>query len=210
MKKKFKSTGVGAVDAALYAHEKRVEDGTENAGCFIQRQYPQLDPNYKLTIEDAIAMYTKSAQENPDLKDMHTQVAEWLKELVELRKKVKAPKKKTVYTVHHIYAHDLSIEHRCVYQGTDAEKAFQKCYEYFENIVKDTRKDYEYPFDDESYKGNEGKKFTGLEIKAMFIDWIRNSIKNKKPINYSSHDDSLWDNDADGEEGGFELSIAEV
>lgn len=47
-------------------------------------------------IEDAIAMYTTSAQENPDLKDMHTQVAEWLKELVELRKKVKAPKKKTV------------------------------------------------------------------------------------------------------------------
>ena len=94
MKKEFKSTGVGAVDAALYAQEKRVEDGTENSGCFIQRQYPQIDPNYKLTIEDAIEMYTKSAQEHPELKDMHTQVAEWLKELVELRKKVKPRKKK--------------------------------------------------------------------------------------------------------------------
>ena len=210
MKKEFKSTGVGAVDAALYAHEKRVEDGTENSGCFIQRQYPQIDPNYKLTIEDAIAMYTKSAQEHPELKDMHTQVAEWLKELVELRKKIKPRKKKTVYTVHHVYQHDFDIEHRLVYKGSDAEQAFAKCYEYFENIVKDTRKDYEYPFDDEHYKENENKKFTGLEIKALFIDKIRNAIDTKAGLTYSSRDDYLWDKEADGEEGGFELNVVEV
>ena len=155
----------------------------------------------EFTIEDAITMYTKAAQENPDLKDMYTQVAEWLKELVELRKKVKSTKKKILYTVHHIYAHDLSVEHRRVYQGTDAEKAFDKCYEYFANSVNDTRKDYNYPFDDEHYTENENKKFTGLEIKAMFIDWIRQAIKDKKDINYSSHDDSLWDDNADSEEG---------
>ncbi len=209
MKKEFKSTGVGAVDAVIYAEQKRVEDGTEHTGA-MKRMYPNIDPNYKLTIEDAIAMYTKSAHEHPEYRDMHNQVAEWLKELVELRKKVKAPKKKILYTVHHIYAHDLSVEHRRVYQGTDAEKAFEKCYEYFANIVNDTRKDYHYPFDDEHYTENENKKFTGLEIKAMFIDWIRQAIKDKKGINYSSHDDSLWDDNADGEEGGFELSIAEV
>lgn len=164
----------------------------------------------EFTIEDAIAMYTKSAEEHPKLKDMHNKVAEWLKELVELRKKVKTPKKKTVYMVHHIYAHDMSVEHRCVYKGTDAEKAFEKCYEYFANSVTDTRTDYNYPFDDEHYTENANKKFTGLEIKSLFIDWIRNSIKNKKSIQYSSHDDSLWDDYAYGEEGGFELSVTEV
>ena len=28
----MKSTGIGAVDAALYAYEKRVQDGTEQKG----------------------------------------------------------------------------------------------------------------------------------------------------------------------------------
>ena len=83
----MKSTGVGAVDAALYAYEKRVQDGTEQQGA-IKRQYPNLDPNYKLTVEDAILMFTKMAKENPGLADMHNQVADLLRELMTLRNEV--------------------------------------------------------------------------------------------------------------------------
>ena len=81
------STGVGVVDAALYAYEKRVQDGTEQKGA-IKRQYPNIDPNYKLTVEDAILMFTKMAKENPGLADMHNQVVDWLKELMSLRNEV--------------------------------------------------------------------------------------------------------------------------
>jgi len=77
------STGVGAVDAALYAYEKRVQDGTEQKGA-IKRQYPILDPNYKLTVEDAILMFTDMAKDNPESADMHNQVADWLRELMSL------------------------------------------------------------------------------------------------------------------------------
>ena len=83
----MKSTGVGAVDAALYAYEKRVQDGTEQQGA-IKRQYPNLDPNYKLTVEDAILMFTNMAKNSPELADMHNQVADWLKELMSLRNEV--------------------------------------------------------------------------------------------------------------------------
>lgn len=83
----MQSTGIGAVDAALYAYEKRVQDGTEQTGA-IKRQYPIIDPNYKLTVEDAILMFTKMAKENPELADMHNQVADWLRELMSLRNEV--------------------------------------------------------------------------------------------------------------------------
>ena len=83
----MKSTGVGAVDVALYAYEKRVQDGTEQQGA-IKRQYPNIDPNYKLTVEDAILMFTKMAKNSPELADMHNQVADWLKELMSLRNEV--------------------------------------------------------------------------------------------------------------------------
>lgn len=81
------STGIGAVDAALYAYEKRVQDGTEQKGT-IKRQYPIIDPNYKLTLEDAILMFTNMAKNSPELADMHNQVADWLKELMSLRNEV--------------------------------------------------------------------------------------------------------------------------
>lgn len=83
----MKSTGVGAVDAALYAYEKRVQDGTEQQGA-IKRQYPNLDPNYKLTVEDAILMFTKMAKNNPETAEMNNQVADFLRELMTLRNEV--------------------------------------------------------------------------------------------------------------------------
>jgi len=83
----MKSTGIGAVDAALYAYEKRVQDGTEQMGA-IKRQYPNIDPNYKLTLEDAILMFTNMAKNSPELADMHNQVVDWLKELMSLRNEV--------------------------------------------------------------------------------------------------------------------------
>lgn len=83
----MKSTGVGAVDAALYAYEKRVQDGTEQQGA-IKRQYPNIDPNYKLTVEDAILMFTDKAKNSPEVADTYNQVAEWLKELMNLRNEV--------------------------------------------------------------------------------------------------------------------------
>ena len=137
--------------------------------------------------------------------ELPTVVMNYIEEL-----EAKKHKKRTVYSVHHVYQHDFDIEHRLVYNGSDPEKAFNKCYEYFQNIVSDTRKDYNYPFDDEGYIENENKKFTGLDIKKFFMDWINNAIQNKKDIKYSSRDDSLWDDNADGEEGGFELNITEV
>lgn len=90
----MKSTGVGVVDAALYAYEKRVQDGTEQTGA-IKRQYPNIDPNYKLTLEDAILMFTNMAKENPGLADMHNQVVDWLKELMSLRNEVDSLKEES-------------------------------------------------------------------------------------------------------------------
>ena len=81
------STGIGAVDAALYAYEKRVQDGTEQQGA-IKRQYPNLDPNYKLTVEDTILTFTNMAKDNPGTAYMYNQVADWLKELMSLRNEV--------------------------------------------------------------------------------------------------------------------------
>ena len=81
------STGIGVVDAALYAYEKRVQDGTEQKGA-IKRQYPHIDHNYKLTLEDAILMFTNMAKNSPELADMHNQVVDWLKELMSLRNEV--------------------------------------------------------------------------------------------------------------------------
>lgn len=83
----MKSTGVGVVDAALYAYEKRVQDGTEQKGAF-KRQYPILDPNYKLTLEDAILMFTNMAKYSPETADMNNQISDWLKELMSLRNEV--------------------------------------------------------------------------------------------------------------------------
>ena len=83
----MKSTGVGAVDAALYAYEKRVQDGTEQQGA-IKRQYPNLDPNYKLTVEDTILTFTNMAKDNPGVAYMYNQVVDWLKELMTLRNEV--------------------------------------------------------------------------------------------------------------------------
>lgn len=83
----MQSTGIGAVDAALYAYEKRVQDGTEQQGA-IKRQYPNIDHNYKLTLEDAILMFTKMAKENPETAEMNNQVADWLRELMSLRNEV--------------------------------------------------------------------------------------------------------------------------
>lgn len=44
--------------------------------------------DYKLTIEDAILMFTNMAKNSPELADMHNQVVDWLKELMSLRKEV--------------------------------------------------------------------------------------------------------------------------
>lgn len=87
-------TGVGAVDAALYAYEKRVQDGTEQNGA-IKRQYPNIDPNYKLTVEDAILMFTNKAKNSPEVTDIYNQVAEWLKELISLRNEVDSLKEES-------------------------------------------------------------------------------------------------------------------
>lgn len=90
----MKSTDVGVVDAALYAYERRVQDGTEQKQA-IKRQYPTIDPNYKLTLEDAILMFTNMAKNSPELADMHNQVVDWLKELMSLRNEVDSLKEES-------------------------------------------------------------------------------------------------------------------
>ena len=137
----------------------------------------------------------------------------------ELEKKVeelekKSNKKKTVYTVRHIYQHDMDVEHRKVYSGTDPKKAFEYCYSQFQ-WVKDTCDEYRYPFDEDFEKKFPKQDwydthFTGLQIKQFFIDYIRDAIKNKKSITYDFQYNNQWDPDDEGEAGGFELDITEV
>lgn len=129
----------------------------------------------------------------------------------------KAGEKKTVFTVRAIYQHDMGVEHRVIYQGTDADAAFRQCYSEISNYIKDNKKNYGYPFDEyyfEKEYPNEDiceKDFTGLEIKKMFIDWIESAIKNKQNISYDlQHNDDWLGEDAEGEAGGFELDITEV
>lgn len=129
----------------------------------------------------------------------------------------KAGEKKTVYTVRAIYQHDMGVEHRIIYQGTDADEAFRQCYSEISDYIKDEKENYGYPFDDywfEKEYPNEDiceKDFTGLEVKKMFIDWIKTAIKDKHNISYDlQYNDDWMGEDADGEAGGFELDITEV
>lgn len=133
----------------------------------------------------------------------------------ELEKKI--GEKKTVYTVRAIYQHDMDIEHRIIYQGTDADEAFSQCYSEISGYIRDNKKDYSYPFDDcyfEKEYPNEDiheKDFTGLEIKKMFIDWIESAIKDKQNISYDlQYGDDWRGEDAEYEAGGFELDVTEV
>ena len=137
---------------------------------------------------------------------------------------MKVGQKKTIFTVNAIYQHDMGVEHRLEYQGTDEEKAFKECYSQVKDYIDDSRDDYGYPWDDEeAYNTYTGKKeatfeefmqrptgFTGLEIKQMFIDWIKDAIKNKKSIEYNFGYHCDWDDEADGEEGGFSLDIKDI
>lgn len=137
----------------------------------------------------------------------------------ELEKKVeelekKSNKKKTVYTVRHIYQHDMDVEHRKVYSGTDPKKALEKCYETLQ-WVQDTCEGYLYPFEHDFEQKFPGKNwmdvhFNGLQIKQFFIDYIKECIKNKKSINYDLMYNGDWDPENEGEAGGFELDITEV
>ncbi len=127
----------------------------------------------------------------------------------------KAGEKKTVYTVRAIYQHDMDVEHRIVYQGTDADTAFKYCYSEISDYIVDAGEDYGYPFGEYSFEKefpnddiNE-KLFTGLEIKKLFIDKIKSAIKNKHNMSYNLQFNDDWLN-SDGEAGGFELDVAEV
>lgn len=129
----------------------------------------------------------------------------------------KAGEKKTVYTVRAIYQHDMGVEHRIIYQGTDADEAFRQCYSEISDYIKDDKENYGYPFDDYEFEQaypNEDiceKDFTGLEIKKMFIDRIKTAIKDKQNISYDlQYNDDWMGEDAEGEAGGFELDITEV
>ena len=126
----------------------------------------------------------------------------------------KSNKKKTVYTVRHIYQHDMDVEHRKVYSGTDPKKALEKCYETLQ-WVQDTCEGYLYPFEHDFEQKFPGKEygdlhFSGLQIKQFFIDYIKECIKNKKSINYDLMYNGDWDPENEGEAGGFELDITEV
>lgn len=133
----------------------------------------------------------------------------------ELEKKV--GEKKTVYTVRAIYQHDMSVEHRIIYQGADPDEAFRQCYSEISGYIRDEKEDYGYPFDDYCFEKeypNEDiceKNFTGLEIKKMFIDVIKTAIKDKQNVSYDlQYSDDWMGEDAEGEAGGFELDVTEV
>ena len=139
-------------------------------------------------------------------------IVEYIEELEK-----KAGEKKTVYTVRAIYQHDMDVEHRIIYQGSDADEAFRQCYSEISDYIRDEKENYGYPFGDYQFEKdypNEDiceKDFTGLEIKKMFIDWIKTAIKDKHNISYDlQYNDDWMGEDAEGEAGGFELDITEV
>lgn len=45
---------------------------------------------------------------------------------------------------------------------------------------------------------------------VKFIDWIKDAIKNKKSIEYNFGYHCDWDDEADGEEGGFSLEVKDI
>ena len=129
----------------------------------------------------------------------------------------KAGEKKTVFTVRAIYQHDMDVEHRVIYQGTDADEAFRQCYSEISDYINDAKETYGYPFNEyefeKEYPGEDicEKNFTGLEVKKMFMDWIKEAIKLKQNISYDLQYNDDWRGDeAEGEAGGFELDVVEV
>lgn len=127
----------------------------------------------------------------------------------------KAGEKKTVFTVRAIYQHDMDVEHRIVYQGTNAKTAMKNCYDEIRGYIEDYRDDYRYPLPDvdKKFKNHDdyyNTTYTGLQIKQLFLDWINEAIKNKKNISFNFGYDGDFDPESDGEEGGFELDVMEV
>ena len=129
----------------------------------------------------------------------------------------KAGEKKTVFTVRAIYQHDMSVEHRIIYQGTNPDEAFSHCYSEISDYINDAKENYGYPFSEYEFEKefpNEDineKNFTGLEIKKMFIEWIKAAIKEKQNISYDlQYNDDWMGEEAEGEAGGFELDVTEV
>lgn len=123
--------------------------------------------------------------------------------------------KKTVYTVNSICQHDMGVEQKRIYQGTDPDRAFKECYSEIKDLIEDDKCEYMYPLPDindhftstdEYYE----TKYTGLQIKQMFIDWIKNSIKNKKPISFDFARDGDFDPDNEGDAAGFVLDIEDI
>lgn len=151
--------------------------------------------------------------------EFRKQLAEWKEEteehipdfvldyVEELEKKL--GEKKTVFTVRAIYQHDMDVEHRIVYQGADPKKAFKECYDEIRDSIEDERDDYHNPLPncpEELWD----KRYTGLEVKKIFIDWINDAIKNKKNISFNWGYDGDFDPENEGDEGGFELDVTEV
>lgn len=127
----------------------------------------------------------------------------------------KNTKKKTVYTVNAIRQHDMGVEQKRLYQGTDPERAFKECYGEIKDLIEDDKCEYMYPLPDcdalfTSRDEYWETKYTGLQIKQMFIDWIKDSIKNKKPISFDFARDGDFDPDNDGYAAGFVLDIEDI
>lgn len=145
------------------------------------------------------------------LKESNIVLPPWVIEYIEDLEK-NTCKKKVVYTVYAILQHDTGVEERRVYSGDNPRQALKYCYNELSWLI-DTRDDYGYPFDDfgEKFPGEKwiDKSFTGLEIKQMFMDYIKSAIDNKQSICYDLryHDD--WDVETNGEAAGFKLDITE-
>lgn len=132
----------------------------------------------------------------------------------ELEKKL--GEKKTAFTVRAIYQHDMDVEHRIVYQGTDPKKTFKYCYDEIKDWIEDARDNYYYPLPDAEKKFKNcddyySTTYTGLQIKQLFIDWINDAIKNKKNISFNfAYDGGDFDPECECDNGGFELDVTEV
>jgi len=120
---------------------------------------------------------------------------------------IKAGLKKVIYTVHAIYQHDMDVEHRLEYQGADPDKAFKECYRQVKDYIEDEKMDYLHPFASK----DSTQKYTGLEIKKIFIDMIKNAIDKKHSAYFNFKDSAEWGVDWEGDdEAGFVLEIKEI
>ena len=117
---------------------------------------------------------------------------EWIRDYIEILEKrneeleagIKTnTKKKVMYRVEVLYEHDMDIEHRQVYFGTDVKRARKEYMDYFDFFDITGDELYYFPLEDARTCPDEARKYTGLEIKQKFLDYFNEHVNKNQSIN---------------------------